>query len=164
MALSAVSTVVSGAVSGASGEAGRRLSERLYDLLSRGRPGGNPGPTAGGSPQPTLPETESQQTAAARQLLELARRSPEFAHEVTDWVREAAWLSPRTVPAVAHAASRPQMLPPTTAVFTDRAEVLAWLTGLLDEEERPPGAPVVAVLRTCAPPPHTTRPTRTASA
>ncbi|MFB8178904.1 NB-ARC domain-containing protein [Streptomyces sp. NPDC055966] len=149
MALSAVGTVASGAVSGASGEAGRRLSERLCDLLSRGRSGDNSGSAAAGSrlpTPPTFPGTESEQTAAARQLLELARRSPEFAREVTDWVREAAWLSPRTVPAVAHGASRPQMLPPTTAVFTDRTEVLAWLTALLDDEERTPGAPAVAVL------------------
>ncbi|EST33350.1 hypothetical protein M878_13105 [Streptomyces roseochromogenus subsp. oscitans DS 12.976] len=151
MALSAVGTVVSGALSGAGGEAGRRTSERLYDLLSRGRRAGadaeaNSGPGEGGSRHPTLPVTEDAQTAAARQLLELARSSPEFAREVTEWVREASWLSPRTVPAVAHAASRPQMLPPATPVFTDRAEVLAWLRGLLDEEGRTPGAPAIAVL------------------
>lgn len=146
MALSAVGTVASGALSGAGGEAGRRISERLHDLLNRGRAGDDSGSAQGGSPRLTLPVTESEQTAAARQLIELARRSPEFAREVTEWVREASWLSPRTVPAVAHAASRPQMLPPATAVFTDRTEVLAWLTALLDEEGRPPGAPAVAVL------------------
>ncbi|WP_225099402.1 tetratricopeptide repeat protein [Streptomyces sp. CoH27] len=146
MALSAVGTVASGALSGAGGEAGRRVSERLYELLSRGRSGGNSGSGEEGSHRPTLPVTEPEQTAAARQLFELARRSPEFAREVAEWVREAAWLSPRTVPAVAHGASRPQMLPPASAVFTDRAEVLAWLTALLDEEERPPGAPTLAVL------------------
>ncbi|MFI2202481.1 NB-ARC domain-containing protein [Streptomyces sp. NPDC020192] len=146
MALSAVGTVASGALSGAGGEAGRRISERLYDLLSRGRAGDDSGSAEGGSSRPALPVTERQQTEAARQLLELARRSPEFAREVTEWVREASWLSPRAVPAVAHGASRPRMLPPTTAVFTDRTEVLAWLTALLDEEGRGPGAPVVAVL------------------
>ncbi|MER5547515.1 tetratricopeptide repeat protein [Streptomyces sp. NPDC002589] len=151
MALSAVGTVVSGALSGAGGEAGRRTSERLYDLLSRGRRAGaggagNSGSPAGGSSRPRLPVTESEQAEAARLLLELARSSPEFAREVTEWVREASWLSPRTVPAVAHGASRPQMLPPATAVFTDRAEVLAWLTALLDEEGRTPGAPTIAVL------------------
>ncbi|QHA09907.1 XRE family transcriptional regulator [Streptomyces broussonetiae] len=146
MALSAVGTVASGALSGAGGEAGRRLSERLYDLLSRGRGGDNSGSADSGSTRPTLPVTGPERTAAARHLLELARSSPEFAREVTEWVREASWLSPRTVPAVAHGASRPRMLPPTTAVFTDRADVLAWLTALLDEEGRPPGAPAVAVL------------------
>ncbi|WEO95191.2 NB-ARC domain-containing protein [Streptomyces sp. FXJ1.172] len=147
MAVTAVGTVVSGALSGAGGDAGRRTSERLYDLLSRGRRAGHDSRSAqDGSQRPRLPVTGPEQTEAARHLLELARRSPEFAREVTEWVRDASWLSPRTVPAVAHGASRPQMLPPTTAAFTDRAEVLAWLTALLDEEGRPPGAPVVAVL------------------
>ncbi|MEU4930767.1 NB-ARC domain-containing protein [Streptomyces yokosukanensis] len=159
MAVSAVGTVVSGALSGAGGEMGRRTSERLYDLLSRGRADGdgtgNSAYPASGSGRPRLPVTEPEQTAAARRLLELARSSPEFAREVTEWVREAGWLSPRAVPAVAHGASRPQMLPPTTAAFTDRAEVLAWITGLLDREEcesreereeRSPGAPTIAVL------------------
>ncbi|MEV5879784.1 tetratricopeptide repeat protein [Streptomyces sp. NPDC052101] len=150
MAVSAVGTVVSSALSGAGGEMGRRTSERLYDLLSRGRAGGDgqsdSASGAAGSDRPTLPVTEAELTAAARQLLELARRSPESAREVTEWVREASWLSPRTVPAVAHGASRPQMLPPSTAVFTDRAEVLAWLTGLVDEAGHAPGAPTIAVL------------------
>ncbi|MFD8719350.1 tetratricopeptide repeat protein [Streptomyces sp. NPDC059629] len=141
MVLSAVGTVASGALSGAGGEAGRRTSERLYDLLSRGRAatGSGPGPAA-------LPVTESERTAAASRLLELARTSPEFAREVTEWAREASLLAPRTVPAVAHAASRPRMLPPATAAFTDREEVLAWIGALLDEEGPAPGAPTIAVL------------------
>ncbi|WP_316767195.1 hypothetical protein [Streptomyces sasae] len=47
---------------------------------------------------------------------------------------------------MAHAASRPRMLPPATAAFTDREEVLAWLGALLDEEGLAPGAPTIAVL------------------
>ncbi len=65
---------------------------------------------------------------------------------MTEWVREASWLAPRAVPAVAHGASRPRMLPPTTAVFTDRTDVLAWITALLDEEGRTPGAPTLVAL------------------
>ncbi|MFI1365042.1 NB-ARC domain-containing protein [Streptomyces griseochromogenes] len=141
MAVSAVGTVVSSALSGAGGEAGRRISERLYDLLGRNRAGDGtdePG-------RPSLPVTEPERTAAAARLLELARSSPESAREVTEWVREASRLAPRTVPAVAPGASRPRMLPPTTTLFTDRADVLAWITGLL-EEGRTPGAPTIAVL------------------
>ncbi|WP_369359656.1 NB-ARC domain-containing protein [Streptomyces sp. cg2] len=149
MVLSAVGTVASGALSGAGGEVGRRTSERLYGLLSRvrtedGEADADSG--GGGRHQPTLPVTELEQTAVALRLLEVARSSPEFAREVAEWVREASGLVPRAVPAVAHGASRPQMLPPTTAVFTDREEVIAWIVALLEEAERPPGAPAIAVL------------------
>ncbi|MDG9718826.1 NB-ARC domain-containing protein [Streptomyces sp. DH24] len=148
MVLSAVGTVASGALSGAGGEMGRRTSERLFGLLSRTRTGpGEAGPgSADGERQPTLPVTEPEQTAAALRLVEVARSSPEFAREVAEWVREASWLAPRAVPAVAHDASRPQMLPPVTAVFTDREDVLARITSLLDEEDRPSGAPAVVAL------------------
>jgi hypothetical protein len=137
LVLSAVGTVASGALSGAGGEMGRRTSERLFGLLSRARseegseegseedevgsPSGESGePVESGERAPTLPVTEAEQRAAALWLVDMARRSPEFAREVTEWVREAAWLAPRAVPAVAHDASRPQMLPLTTAAFTDR--------------------------------------------
>ncbi|MFJ8492431.1 tetratricopeptide repeat protein [Streptomyces sp. NPDC094038] len=140
MVLSAVGTVASGALSGAGGEAGRRTSERLYDLLSRGRA------TGSGAGTPALPVTEAERTAAAARLLDLARSSPAFARELTEWAREASLLAPRTVPAVAHGAPRPQMLPPATAAFTDRADVLAWIGALLDEEAPAPGAPTIAVL------------------
>ncbi|KUL45129.1 XRE family transcriptional regulator [Streptomyces regalis] len=146
MALSAVSTVASGALSGAGGETGRRISERLCDLLSRDRAGGgeaDTGAEGGGLRQLALPVTEPERMAATLRLMEIARSSPESARAVTEWVREASWLAPR---AVAHGASRPQMLPPASAVFTDRADVLAWITALLDEEGRPPGAPTIAVL------------------
>ncbi|WP_129311748.1 tetratricopeptide repeat protein [Streptomyces sp. L2] len=137
LVLSAVGTVASGALSGAGGEVGRRASERLYGLLGRtGADGGDP----------TLPVTGAERTAAAARLLEHARSSPEFAREVREWVREASWLEVRTVPAVAHGASRPRMLPPATAVFTDRADVLARITALLDDESRAPGAPAIAAL------------------
>ncbi|KPI02816.1 NB-ARC domain protein [Actinobacteria bacterium OK074] len=152
---SAVSTVASGALSGAGGEMGRRTSERLYGLLSRARSegsgepgtaGAGPRPDGGDSWAPTLPVTDSEQREAARWLLEVARRSPEFAREVTEWVRDASWLAPRAVPAVAVGASRPQMLPPSTALFTDREDVTAAVTELLDGADRPQGAPAVAVL------------------
>ncbi|WP_416985718.1 tetratricopeptide repeat protein [Streptomyces sp. T028] len=149
MVVAAVGTVASGALSGAGGEMGRRTSEKLFDLLRRGRAGDGEADSGAGSGDPgppTLPVTEHERTAAAARLMELADSSPEFAREVTEWVREASWLAPRAVAAVAHDASRPRMLPPTTAVFTDRTDVLAWITALLDEDDRPPGAPVIAAL------------------
>ncbi|WP_234332138.1 tetratricopeptide repeat protein [Streptomyces sp. NRRL F-5650] len=158
MVVSAVGTVASGALSGAGGELGRRSSEQLFDLLRRSpRGGGADGDGPGGEGPddpggPTLPVTESQRSAAVLRLMELVHSSPQAARDVSEWVREAAWLAPRSVPAVAHGASRPRMLPPATAVFTDREDVLAWLTGLLDEDAgqrqggRPRGAPVLAVL------------------
>ncbi|MCN9240223.1 NB-ARC domain-containing protein [Streptomyces sp. RY43-2] len=148
MVISAVGTVASSAMSGAGGEMGRRTSERLYGLLSRTRSEdgeAGAGCATDGHP-PTLPGTEPEQTAAARRLMEAARRSPEFAREVAEWVREASWLAPRAVPAVAQGASRPQMLPPATAAFTDREHVLAAITALLDEEDRPPSASTVVAL------------------
>ncbi|MDX3452311.1 tetratricopeptide repeat protein [Streptomyces sp. ME02-8801-2C] len=148
MALSAVGTVASGALSGAGGEMGRRTSERLCGLLGRARTedGGAGAGSGGGEEQPTLPVTEQEQRAAALRLVEVARRSPEAAREVAEWVREASWLAPRAVPAVAHGASRPQMLPPATAVFTDRQDVIAWITALLDDADPLPGAPTIAAL------------------
>ncbi|MFS8201883.1 tetratricopeptide repeat protein [Streptomyces sp. CWNU-52B] len=163
MVLSAVGTVASGALSGAGGEMGRRTSERLYDLLRRGRTGDGAAGAGGGTSGsaravlPALPVTESERAAVALLLTEGARSSPEFARDVTEWVREASWLAPRAVPAVAQGASRPRMLPPATAVFTDRADVLAWVTALLSDdaspdnaspeaESRVPGAPTTAVL------------------
>lgn len=149
MVFSAVETVAAGAFSGAGGEAGRRTSDRLCTLLSRGRAGGGApgvGSRAGGAGRLTLPVTGSDQAVAAAGLLERARNSPEFAEELARWVREASWLAPRAVPAVEHAAARPQMLPLATAVFTDRADVLAWVASVLDEEDRPPLAPAIAVL------------------
>lgn len=148
VALSAVGTVASGALSGAGGEVGRRASERLHGLLSRGRTadGGAGAGSGGGEERPTLPVTEQEQRAAALRLVEVARRSPEAAREVAEWVREASWLAPRAVPAVADGASRPQMLPPTTSAFTDREDVTAWITALLDGAGPVPGAPVIAAL------------------
>ncbi|WP_413099365.1 NB-ARC domain-containing protein [Streptomyces sp. Inha503] len=150
MVLSTVGTVASGALSGAGGEMGRRTSERLYGLLRRARAEDSTPATADpdgcDGQHLTLPMSESEQTAAARRLLDVARRSPEFAREVREWVREASWLAPRAVPAVADDASRPQMLPPATAAFTDREDVIAEITALLDEAGRSPGAPTVVAL------------------
>ncbi|MER6328288.1 NB-ARC domain-containing protein [Streptomyces sp. NPDC001034] len=140
---SAVGTVASGALSGAGGEMGRRISERLHGLLSRA--GTEPG-TPSGQQVLVLPRTEQERRAAALQLVELARSSPEFAREVREWARAASWLAPRAVAAVAPGASRPQMLPPATAAFTDREDVLSWIRDLLDDAGRSPGAPLVATL------------------
>ncbi|MEU9349005.1 NB-ARC domain-containing protein [Streptomyces sp. NPDC048278] len=121
---------------------GRRTSEKLYDLLSRRSSDaeGRDTDTAGGSAsRPSLPVTEPERAAAAAWLMELLSRSPQDAREVREWVREASWLTPRM------AAVRPRMLPPTTAMFTDRADVLTWLTALMDDD-RATGAPAVAVV------------------
>lgn len=162
--VAAVGTVSSGALSGAGGEMGRRSSEALFGLLRRGRrtgtasgedegedQGDDQGEDQGagddrGAGEPVLPVTGEEQRALAVQLREYARRSPEFARDVAAWVRETEWLAPRAVPAVAHGASRPRMLPPTTAVFTDREALLAEITALLDGGQQPAGAPVVVVL------------------
>ncbi|WP_244950315.1 ATP-binding protein [Streptomyces griseofuscus] len=143
LVFSAVGTVASGALSGAGGETGRRISERLHGLL--GRAGSEPG-TPAGQQVLILPVTEHERRAAAFRLVQLAHSSPEFAREVREWVREASWLAPRPVTAVAPGASRPQMLPPATAAFTDREDVLAWIKGLLDDADPAPGAPLVATL------------------
>ncbi|OIK23287.1 tetratricopeptide repeat protein [Streptomyces malaysiense] len=143
LVFSAVGTVASGALSGAGGEVGRRISERLHALL--GRAGSQQGASSGQQVL-VLPVTERERRAVALQLVELAHSSPESAHEVREWVREASWLAPRQMPATAPGALRPEMLPPATAAFTDREEVLAWIEGLLDDAERAPGAPVVATL------------------
>jgi tetratricopeptide (TPR) repeat protein len=149
MVLSAVGTVATGSLTGAGGEMGRRASERLYGLLTRA-PAGE-GDTASGTAgederRPALPVTESERAEAALRLAELARTSPEFAREVAEWAREASSLSPRPVPALARGTFRPQTLPPSTAAFTDREDVLAWITALLDDGEPAPGAPTIAVL------------------
>ncbi|WP_256726636.1 NB-ARC domain-containing protein [Streptomyces acidiscabies] len=124
MATSAVTTVASGALSGAGGEAGRRISERLYGLLSRAHPG-----------EPaTLPVTEAECADAARDLDELSRRSGELAEEVSAWLREATRFAERATPT---AVARPRMLPPSTAVFTDREDVVEWIEALPGEGDGP---------------------------
>ncbi|MHC5903480.1 NB-ARC domain-containing protein [Streptomyces sp. S6] len=131
LAISAVGTVASGALSGAGGETGRRVSERLHGLLGRARP----------ETDTTLPVTASARADAARDLLELARTSPEFADEVSAWLREVSRLDRRTTEV---AAIRPRMLPPLTAVFTDRDDVVEWIEALPGEADT--GAPAVGVL------------------
>ncbi len=150
--VAAVGTVATGALSGAGGELGRRTSERLYDLLNRGgrdtaaAPGtGEPAAddeAPGTRRRPRLPMTGPERAEVAARLLDLARDSPEFARELTEWIGDASWLAPR--PTRGHGAAPPRMLPPATAVFTDRTDVLDWLTALLDDPDRSPYAPVVA--------------------
>ncbi|MGW0874198.1 NB-ARC domain-containing protein [Streptomyces sp. NPDC002740] len=146
---SAVGTVTSGALSGAGGEMGRRASEGLYGLLHRARSvrdDADAGSERGDRSVPTLPVTESEQRTAVALLIEVARRSPGFARDLMEWAHNASWLAPDAVTAVARGASRPQLLPPTSAAFTDREDVTAAVTALLDEADRPPGAPAIAVL------------------
>ena len=109
LVFSAVGTVASGALSGAGGEMGRRISERLHGLL--GRAGSEPG-TPAGQQVLVLPVTEHERRAAALRLVELAHSSPEFAHEVREWVREASRLAPRPVTAVAPVPPPPRIIPP----------------------------------------------------
>ncbi|MFF3912128.1 ATP-binding protein [Streptomyces sp. NPDC001852] len=149
MVLTAVGTVASGALSGAGGEMGRRTSERLCGLLGRARAeqqDASGDADGGGRQAPTLPGTDSERRQAALWLTEVAERSPGFAQELQDWLREASWLAPRAVPAVAHDAARPRMLPATTGLFTDREDVTAAVVALLDERGRAPGAPAVVAL------------------
>ncbi|MER6068594.1 ATP-binding protein [Streptomyces sp. NPDC001817] len=149
MVLTAVGTVASGALSGAGGETGRRTSERLCGLLGRARAeqqDASGDADGGGRQAPTLPGTDSERRQAALWMTEVAERSPGFAQELRDWLREASWLAPRAVPAVAHDAARPRMLPATTGLFTDREDVTAAVVALLDERGRAPGAPAVVAL------------------
>ncbi|MEU5105092.1 MULTISPECIES: NB-ARC domain-containing protein [unclassified Streptomyces] len=142
---SAVGTVTSGALSGAGGEMGRRSSEALAGLVRRMRRQ-NPAPAPGADSEPLLPATEEERRELARQLWEGARTSPGLAREVTAWLREAGWLGSGAVPAVAPGASRPRMLPPANAAFTDRESLPEQIAQVLDGVDRPAGVPAVVVL------------------
>ncbi|MEU8824847.1 tetratricopeptide repeat protein [Streptomyces sp. NPDC048636] len=149
MVLSAVGTVASGALSGAGGEMGRRASESLYGLLSRARSQEDGAATSAADGElrpPTLPVTDAEQRTAALRLAEAARSSPEFADAVAQWAREAAWLAPTAERVVIPGVARPRMLPLTTAAFTDREDVLASVTRLLDGADPRRGAPTIIVL------------------
>ncbi|WP_235485483.1 ATP-binding protein [Streptomyces roseoverticillatus] len=126
--LAAVDTAASGALSGAAGELGRRTAEGLAGLARRAwRRGG------GGEP-PAAPTDDGGRRALAALLIEQARTEPGFARDLASWLRESEWLAAATaVPAPADGAARPRMLPPLTSAFTDRDDVLAAVTGLLDE-------------------------------
>lgn len=141
--LAAVSTVTSGVVAGAGGEVGRRSAEALAGLWRRARRGEG---TAGGGGEDdaggALPGNEEERRALVADLDAYARRSPEFAREVREWVAEAEHLAagadaPETV--------RPRMLPPATAVFTDREAVVEEVARLADATAAG-GAPKVVVL------------------
>lgn len=161
--LGGVDTATNGLLSGAAGEMGRRSSEALALLVRRMRRGddgagdpaagdpaaGDPArddpsgdPTAGNDPSGDGPDgaapgSPGERRELAARLLDHARREPGFARELGLWLRETAWLAPAP-PAVAPGASRPQMLPPGTAAFTDRDRVRAEITALLDA---PPAGP-----------------------
>ncbi|MEU5023894.1 ATP-binding protein [Streptomyces milbemycinicus] len=168
---SAVTTVTSGALSGAGGEMGRRSSEALAGLVRRMRrraadpdPGtpqdpdaeptdpdldaesADPDPGVRADESPLLPATDEERRELARQLWESSRTSPGFARDVTAWLRETGWLGPRAVPAVAPGASRPRMLPPANAAFTDREALPDQIARVLDGEDRADGVPAVVVL------------------
>lgn len=152
---SAVTTVTSGALSGAGGEMGRRSSEALAGLVRRMRrraadpepdPGTPEDPGVRADEPPPLPVTDEERRELARQLCESSRTSPGFAREVTAWLRETGWLGSRAVPAVAPGASRPRMLPPANAAFTDREALPDQIARVLDGEDRADGVPAVVVL------------------
>ncbi|MEV0277919.1 NB-ARC domain-containing protein [Streptomyces sp. NPDC050610] len=126
--LSALNTVGQGAMSGAAGELGRRTSEGLAGLVRRlwhrgedGSPDDSTGPLA-------APADDAERRRLAALLIEEARREPGFADDLAAWLRAARWLEPAALTSVA----RPRLLPPGTAVFTDRDQVLADITALLD--------------------------------
>ncbi|MES4902934.1 MULTISPECIES: tetratricopeptide repeat protein [unclassified Streptomyces] len=167
---SAVTTVTSGALSGAGGEMGRRSSEALAGLVRRMRgrdvgPAPGPGSPGDTGPEPTdaepeasadpgvradepppLPATDEERRELARQLWESSRTSPGFARDMAAWLREAGWLGARATPAVAPGASRPRMLPPANAAFTDREALPEQIARVLDGGDRPAGVPAVVVL------------------
>ncbi|MFH8616654.1 tetratricopeptide repeat protein [Streptomyces sp. NPDC017979] len=143
--LAAVGTVTSGVVAGAGGEVGRRSAEALAGLWRRAR-GAEPAAEGGDG---ALPGTEEERRALAADLDAHARRSPEFAREVREWVAEAEHLAAaRRSASGGFDAVRPQMLPPSTAVFTDREELIADVTRLAEAADATAGggAPKVVVL------------------
>ncbi|MEV4437600.1 tetratricopeptide repeat protein [Streptomyces sp. NPDC049577] len=143
--LAAVDTATTGALSGAAQEMGRRSAEALAGFLRRmrGRDAEAGEPAAVG--EPAAPVGEDERRALAERLVEHARREPGFARELAGWLRETGRLGPHAPQAVAPAASRPRLLPPVTAAFTDRESILAEITALLTAD-RPAGAPAIALL------------------
>ncbi|MEU9608630.1 tetratricopeptide repeat protein [Streptomyces sp. NPDC048057] len=142
--LAAVSTATSGVVAGAGGEVGRRSAEALAGLWRRAR-GAEPAAADGDG---ALPVTEEERRALADDLAAYARRSPDFAREVRAWVAEAEHLAARRPETAGPGAVRPRMLPPSTAVFTDREALIADVTGLAEAADATAGggAPKVVVL------------------
>ncbi|MGK5548326.1 tetratricopeptide repeat protein [Streptomyces sp. URMC 127] len=141
--LAAVDTAASGALSGAAGELGRRTAEGLAGLARRAwrRDGG-------GEP-PAAPSDDDGRRALAGLLIERARAEPGFARDLASWLRESEWLAAAAAaPAAAAGEPRPRMLPPLTSAFTDREDILAAVTGLLDGRDGAiaAGAPLIALL------------------
>ncbi|MGK5529526.1 tetratricopeptide repeat protein [Streptomyces sp. URMC 129] len=138
--VSAVESVTSDAVAGAAGEFGRRASEALAGLVRRIR-------HRDGDEPPALPEDTETRRELADRLLDEARRDPGFARDLESWLRDAA---PVTAPPGRDrplATARPRLLPPGTAAFTDREQVLATVEEVVDglgEDSRGPG--LVALL------------------
>ncbi|MEU5610042.1 tetratricopeptide repeat protein [Streptomyces sparsogenes] len=104
------------------------------------------GPGGRADEPPPLPATEEERRELARALWEGSRTSPGFAREVLAWLRETGWPGTRPVPAVAPGASRPRMLPPANAAFTDRASLPEQIARELEGGGRPAGVPAVVVL------------------
>ncbi|MFE7118910.1 ATP-binding protein [Streptomyces sp. NPDC057654] len=126
--LSALNTVGQGAMSGAAGELGRRTSEGLAGLVRRlWHRGGSGAPDDPTAPL-AAPADDDERRRLAALLIAEARREPEFADDLAAWLRAARRLEPSPSSAVA----RPRLLPPGTAVFTNRDHVLADITALLD--------------------------------
>ena len=141
--LSAVESVTSDLMAQAAGEAGRRISEGLARLVRRLWRRGE----AGGGPAPRLPETPEERRELAGRLLAAAERDPEFARELRELVREAAFLAAGLRDGARRPLARPLLLPPGTALFTDREQVLAEIADLA-RAPRVPGAaaPVIVLL------------------
>ncbi|MGW1072726.1 XRE family transcriptional regulator [Streptomyces sp. NPDC002537] len=139
--VSAVNTATSDMLSGAAGEVGRRSTERLAAFArrrwSRGRTG----------TPPTVPTDPEARRTLLAELLEQAGEDADFSAELVAWARETELLRAAAAPVPALAgAHRPRLLPPGTAVFTDREPVRDALTALLDDPAPAAGAPRVVVL------------------
>lgn len=136
--LGAVDTATTGFLSGAAGEMGRRSSEALADLVRRmGRRS-----TVAEGEEPTLagadslsqcvaPTTTDERRELADRLMEYARQEPDFARDLAAWLRGTSRLAPSAYD-TAPGAARPQMLPPGTAVFTNRERVRDEVAAMAD--------------------------------
>ncbi|MDT0444311.1 ATP-binding protein [Streptomyces johnsoniae] len=136
--VSAVETVTSDALSGATGEFGRRMSEALSGLVRRSLRRDADGGTA-------LPDGPQERRELAERLFQEAARDPAFARDLELWLRDSAAVGGAGGPRGATA--RPRLLPPGTAVFTDREHVLADVRDLADGlGEEALGHPGIVVL------------------
>jgi tetratricopeptide (TPR) repeat protein len=137
--LGAVDTATTGFLSGAAGEMGRRSSEALADLVRRMRrrgavAEGEESTSAGeGTDTPCVaPTTADERRELAHRLTQHAHQEPDFARDLEAWLREADRLTPSAVHVTAPDVPRPQMLPPGTAVFTNRERIRDEVAAMVD--------------------------------